>query len=235
MYEGNIRMKAPFYLIVPVSLLALAACGNPDTAVTETGNPVKISLSCRARTEASGLSRRAADSSGISAITITQATLTISEAALESVSGEDSLSFESEIPYLVTIVPDGKAVLLDTLIVVARGYYEELRFEIEPAQSTLLPGLPVQMQGKSIRVEGFCDTDTTRRFVFETNMSAGIYRSFDVPVDFGGDREHCIIIEIDMNSWFSDTPGSLLDPRHAGNRERIESNIEQSFSVLEDR
>lgn len=219
-----------------IALLLFGSCGSsPDVAVTETGNPTQISLSYRADTLTGGLPKCAAKRSAVSAVTVTKAVIVVVEVALESSTRLDSLLFESERPYLLDLDLGGQSILLDTMSVVGGGVYDELEIAVEQLEDAALHGLDPHLQGRSMRIEGYCSGDSLQTFVFESQLDMDIVSSFEVPVDLADGADHNVIIELDMSTWFTDSSGGYLDPRLAANREKIEESIVASFTVLDER
>jgi hypothetical protein len=218
-----------------VLFFIIGSCSqSTDVAVTETGNPTKVSLSYRVADSRIGLQKNAAGINTIQSVTILRTVLVIVEAALESSSEMDRLSFESDDSYLLDLDMSGITIPLDSLVVTNDGLYDELELSIDaledPALSTQYP----QMANKSILIQGYCDGDTLQTFVFTSELSAEISRSFNPPITLGNAYNHNLIITIDTHAWFTDSRGSIVDPRLAVNHDLIEDNIAQSFSVHEE-
>lgn len=219
--------------VAALVLIVAGSCGRSDLSVTETGNPVKVSLSYKTITSTNSLFK-VSHKNDTQSVIVTRVVLVIDAVSLESSTGVDSLSFESEIPYLLDLDLSGSTVLLDSLMVTRGGLYDEIEFKIEPLEDSILLTRHPCLADKSIRIEGYCNGDSMQPFVFESDLDAELSRSIDPPVDLSDRSSHNVVLRIDVSSWFLDSEGGILDPRLEVNRDEIEDNIEESFDAFEE-
>jgi hypothetical protein len=128
-------------------------------------------------------------------------------------------------------------VLLTVISVpVAAGTYRSLDAKVAPvdAATAAALGVPPDMLGKSVRVEG---TFNGAPFVFTSPLRAGLEFAFDPPLVVDGTSKNATV-NIDVTKWFLTSDGSLIDPATANaggaNAELVEINIRNSFEAFED-
>jgi len=119
---------------------------------------------------------------------------------------------------------------------VAAGTYRRLEARLAPADAgtaTAL-GVPSDMSGKSVRVEG---TFNGAPFVFTSPLRAGLEFEFDPPLVVDGTSKNATV-NIDVRKWFLTAGGSVIDPATANagraNAQLVERNIRDSFEAFED-
>lgn len=230
----NMKLLARLNLaVIVVVLLGQFGCKDYSSAPDPipTAGTVKISV----KSVYSGGFNKGAGFSPVESVTITSAQLVIDEIEFES-DGGDSLDFEFEEPFIQDLSLDTNLHEIQT-VQVPFGTYEESEIEIDELteKDSLLYAQNPELQDRSILVKGFVNDDTTQTFTFSSDISASQEREFDPPlvIDENSPSTNIVLI-INLDSWFVDDDGDLLDPRSSGNRETIEENIKNSIDVFED-
>jgi hypothetical protein len=133
-----------------------------------------------------------------------------------------------EVEQLVAIEPDA-------------GIYGEIEFEIhkvdddDPEDNSFRQAHP-DMVGKSIRVQGFYNGQP---FTYETDIDDDQEYDLVPPLVIDENTEAInVTLRIDLDAWFRDGSGNLVDPESANkggeNESLVNENIKQSFEAFED-
>lgn len=154
--------------------------------------------------------------------------------------GEDDDCEEVEIgPLLVRLTLDGS---IQTVVTsdVPEGRYEEVEFELHEVSSDddqdadFVAEHP-EFNHISVRVRGTYNQST---FTFTSDVSAEQELEFEPPLEVAEGEPANVTITVDVNSWFRDGSGTLIDPDTAGddgpNEDIVEDNIARSFDAFED-
>jgi hypothetical protein len=157
----------------------------------------------------------------------------------ESMSDDDCEEFETG-PILVDLPLDG-SVETEITIAPAADTYDELEFEIhkvsndDPEDAQFRADYP-HMVGKSIRIEG---SFNGAAFVYETDLD--VEQEFDLvpPITVTETTGAAnVTVLLDLNQWFRDGSGNLLNPETGNksgvNESLIKENIKQSVEAFED-
>jgi hypothetical protein len=142
-------------------------------------------------------------------------------------------------PYLVSL-PIGTGVEREFELDVPPGTYSEIEFDIhkvedDPADVIFLQSHPA-FAGLSIRATGAFNGQS---FLFESEL--GVEQELDlipslVVEEGSGSINITVLVEVD--SWFRDLDGNLLDPETANkggdNESLVNDNIKDSFEAFED-
>lgn len=206
--------------------MQLGCSGNPAASNDNLGE-IKISL--RNVSAANSLAKI----NGL--FTITSARVVIEKIKFESVQ-EDTFDFRFRQPFVQELALDSTAHVIET-VQVPFGEYKESEIDIDdlkPEDGAAYTQNP-DLRDRSIFVTGFLNDDSTQTFVFTSDLDAEQEREFNPPLVLDETSPSTnVVLTIDMNSWFVDGNGNLLDPRVGGNRSQIENNIKNSIDIFED-
>jgi|Deesub1362B_J571_1020462.scaffolds.fasta_scaffold02419_2 hypothetical protein len=207
----------------------LSSCSKSPTSPATSEGKIKLSIK--------GVTRPAAGTLGKAAsfITITSAKVVIKEIEFES-SSKDSVDFEMKEPFVQDLATDTTVHVLGSTQV-PFGIYKEMEIEVEklePEDGDAYTQNP-DLQNWSIRVEGYLNGDTTKTFVFTSDISVEQEQEFNPPlvIDQTSPSTNVVLV-IDVGSWFLDANNNPIDPTVPENRSLIEKNIKASFKVFED-
>jgi hypothetical protein len=238
--------------LIAIGLAAgLAACS--DGAGPGDDATVSLSFTTRAgaAAAASGFSASVmADTlvDGANTLVITKAEVVLREIELEredsdgcdSMMSDDGCEEFETGPILVDLPLDGR---VDTEVTIAppAGTYDELEFEFhkvsndDPEDAQFRADHP-HMVGKSIRVEGTFNGTT---FVYESDLD--VEQEFDLadPIVVTDTAAAVnVTVLLNLNQWFRDGSGNLLDPATGNtggmNESLIKENIKNSIEAFED-
>jgi hypothetical protein len=242
--EDGMTLRRTAWMFAAVTAwLGVTACDDG----TGPGGSVSLSLSVPADGPAASVQSPALFDlvymDGASTLTLTQVELVMREIELEKVDddscddgfeGDDECEEFETGPRVFDVPVDGSTEAVLSLNDVPEGLYDELEIEIhkvsdDPEDAALLAARP-DLADVSIRVEG--DFDGTA-FTFTTGVEEEFEFGFSPPLDPSAGPIN-VTLSIDVESWFRDQGGNLLDPSNVANRSQIETNIEQSFEAFED-
>lgn len=221
MYRIQLTLLAAFL----VSHLSCIGSNSFSPSADSSGN-LKISI------KSSGLNRL---SKSAAIITITRAQIVIHEIELET-DVRDSMDFEFEQPFVQDLTID-TTVQQITTVDVPPGTYDEMEIDIAAltARDSVVYAQNPDLQDLSIRIEGTVHSDSLTAFVFTSDLNVEQETEFNPPLVLTDSVATNVVINVDMNLWFADGNGGMLDPRDPANQRRIEKNIKNSFRVFEDR
>lgn len=243
-------------------LLAVAALGACDDSTTAPEGNVPVSLSV-ALTGSGGpggalamdawaappVSRARTFTDGTNELVLEQVTIVLSEVELENLFDddcEDGDGFDDDCeefetgPFLLDLPLDGSVeTVLEVDVPV--GSYDELEFEIDALDDDdqreidLLRDHP-EFDDISVRVTG---TWNGEPFVFTSDVEAEQELDLVPPLEVNdGDNPVNLTLRLDLDGWFRDGSGNLVDPATAmddrENEDLVEDNIEESFELFED-
>jgi hypothetical protein len=237
-------------LIATLLTVGVAACGDG----VGPGDDATVSLSFTTRAPgaaaAAGFSASVmADTlvDGTNTLVITKGEIVLREIELkkqayddcnESMSDDDCEEFETG-PILVDLPLNG-SVETEITIAPPPDTYDELEFDIhkvsndDPEDAQFRGDYP-HMIGKSIRIEGSYNGST---FVFETDLS--VEQEFDLPPITITETTGAVNVTVllDLDQWFRDGAGNLVNPQSGNkdgvNESLIEENIKNSIEAFED-
>lgn len=138
-------------------------------------------------------------------------------------------------PMLVN-VPVTDAVSTIVSVPLTAGTYKKLEAKLGPADASQLTalGVPSDMAGKSIRVEG---TYKGAPFVFTSPVRTKLEMEFNPPLVVDATTKNATV-KIDVTKWFTTSGGAVIDPTSANvggaNAQLVASNIRGSFRAFED-
>lgn len=247
-----------------VALLAtagLAACGD---STAPAGAP-PVSLSFAAKSTAPVFSRQSSGARpdivitvGSGSLTITRAQLVFRDVKLEGIAttscvgdddgpdgdvsssskaGDDDCNEVKLGPMLVDLPLSGAPETAAT-IGLPQGSYREIKLKVHAPESGssrdvgFLAANP-SFAGVSVRVEG---TYNGQPFVYTSNVEAEAEMEFSTPFVVAGGTN--LTIAVNLNGWFRDSSGNLIDPATAAsggaNEATVENNIKASFDAYRD-
>ncbi len=241
------RMKR---LAIGLVLLAVAGCSETTTP-TEFKN-VQVSFATQSApapavvASVAGAPRVAlADTmvTGSDTLIVTSAQIVLREIELQrsdltDCDGDDCEEFEAG-PVLVDL-PLTPGVEPQFDVDIPAGTYSQIEFDIhkvedDPSDIVFLRSHP-EFDGLSIRVLG---TWNGRSFLFESEL--GVQQELDLnpplTIEQGGNGTN-ITVFVEIDSWFRDLAGNVIDPDTANkdgdNESLVNENIKESFEAFED-
>lgn len=230
-------MKKAAYILCGILWCLVQFCSVADLGITQTGNPVEVSVVYKADTSQTVLRSpvHKVDNGYVNTVTVTSTRMVIAEVRLKSDSEEDSLSFESTIPYILDLSLSGQEKLMDSTFVKPGASYKTILFEIDKLEDKygqIYYDNP-DLQDRSIRIAGFIDNDSAAVFVFTTELDEELFREFEPPLMITENNDVEIYFLLRPVMWFVDELGMVLDPRLEENRSKIEENIKKSIDIFE--
>jgi len=234
-----------------LSVLALAACSDNGPE----GSTVSLSFTSQAAGSAVPVAPFASAAApdtlldGANTLIITKAELVLREVELERVSddacdeltGDDSLCEKFVAgPILLDLPLDGN-VGTEFTIAVDTGTYDEIEFELhkvsndDPEDAEFRAQHP-DMVDKSVRIQG---TYNGQPFTYETDLNEDQDQAINPPLVIGdGVTSTNVTIIVDLDVWFRDAGGNLVNPQSGNkggvNENMIRDNIKDSFEAFED-
>lgn len=120
------------------------------------------------------------------------------------------------------------------------GTFSEIEFDIhkpdddDPSDLAFIAANPL-FADQSIRVEG---TFNGSAFIFESDLNVEQELELQPALVVSGSGSTNVTILVDLDAWFRDTSGSVVDPATANkgepNEGLVKDNIKQSFEAFED-
>ena len=207
-------------LLISASVL-FTACSD------STGPSIKLNAAVKGNTSLQK-QKSAADT-----LTITEAKFRISELEFESALGDDKSDIEVG-PVILSLNLDGGLTEVG-IADVPSGMYDELEFEIEKRDddAAILDSDFSSEDGSeySVVIKGSLNGEG---FTFRSGKDFSVELEFDPAVEINDDQRISVTLAFDINQWFADGNGNVLDPTNAANLSQIETNIENSLDVFED-
>jgi len=155
-------------------------------------------------------------------------------------SDDDCEEFESA-PRLFELPLDGSVDQVLSVDSVPPGRYDELEFEIHKSDDDTGVDSLFLMQNPtfkkvSIRVEGDFNGNA---FVYETDLDAEQEVPLAMPIDVvDGGGPINVTFSVDVDTWFRDASGNLIDPvtanKGGANEKLVENNIQRSIDLFKD-
>ena len=145
-------------------------------------------------------------------------------------------------PLLASIPLDDEAPRLFADVQLPNGAWTEVEFEIEPLDDddAILDESSGFPEDASVRVMGTFTpaSGESRSFTYTSDLEAEKEFEFDPPLEVTGDGPTNVTVSVDVDSWFRQADGTLIDPAQAGDdgpfEDRVETNIEASFDGFKD-
>lgn len=239
--------------IAAISPWLAAGCGN-DTTGPDTGPSISLSIAVAAGTPTTSVARSPAFDlvlgDGGSTLTITRVATVVREIELERLNDDDCDSLEGTSdecekfeagPMVFELPMDGSVSHAVSITGVPADLYDELEFDIhkldshEAVDAQLAQQNP-ELDGVSIRVEG--DFNGTA-FVYETDLDEEQEMALSPPLEITEDMTSInVTLTLDIDSWFRDGSGRLVDPASANkdgvNENQVRDNIKSSIDIFED-
>jgi hypothetical protein len=239
-------------LAVALTLLALGACS--ETTVPVEFRNVQVSFSTQPASAAllqefgpvaaSAASLNDTMVTGSDTLILSSAQLVLTEVELQRSDVEDCDDDECEEfeagPVLVDL-PLAPGLTKQFELDVPAGTYTEIEFDVhlvdddDPADIAFLTQYP-EFEGVSVRVSG---TFNGQQFLFESDIEVEEELDLNPPLTVAdGDDGTNITVFVDIDSWFRDAVGDVIDPETANvggeNEGLVSENIENSFEAFED-
>lgn len=250
-------------LVLGLALGVWVGCDSTGPTGGSTAGPSPVSLSFSAesgdvsgttRTNARGpgLRRAFSDPSGNS-LELETVELILREIEFERAgstgacaSGEEDDCEELESGPILVSLPldsDQPAVVVDTTL--PPGQWEEAEFEVhaldedDPSDRSILDGTDFPPEA-SVRAQGTFTPagGTAQSFTFTSDLNEEREIEFEPPIDVREDEATNVTFSVDVNTWFRQSDGTLVDPNQAGDdglfEDLVEENIEASIEGFED-
>lgn len=216
-----------------VILMTQLSCGDNPTSSTPNTGTVKISVKGVSLNSSAASVKTAGIQAGL--VTITSARVVIDKIEFESSVG-DTLDFEFEQPFVQDLVVGSDIHEIGT-VQVPFGSYKETEIEIDDlgSEDGAVYTQNPELQNRSIVVKGYLNNDSQETFTFTSDLSEEQEREFEPPLVLDQDSPSTnVVLFINMDMWFVDKSGTLVDPRSPNNKEIIEENIKASLEIFED-
>ena len=235
------------------ALIAIVAFGCSDSGGPE-GSTVSLSFTSQpgggAVPAAPFMAAAAPDTllDGTHTLIITKAELVLREIELERVSddacdeiqGDDDLCEEFSTGPILLDLPLNGNVATEITIAVDTGTYDEIEFELhkvsdDPEDAQFRTDHP-DMVDKSIRIQGTYDGQP---FTYENDINDEQEQTLADPLVIGdGVTSTNVTILVNLDAWFRDAGGDLMNPQSGNkggaNESEINENIKNSFEAFED-
>ena len=209
--------------------LLISACVLFTACSDSTGSTIKLNAAVK------GSAALQKQKSAADTLIITEAKFRISELEFESALGDDKSDIEVG-PVVLSLNLDG-ALTEVGIADVPSGMYDELEFEIEKRDdddntAILDPDFSSEDGSEySVVIKGSINGE---EFTFKSGKDFSVELEFEPAVEINDDQRISVTLTFDINQWFADGNGNVLDPTNASNLSRIETNIENSLDVFED-
>ncbi len=236
--------KTGRFVAIVASLVALVACDNDGTGPDDQLRDVQVAFgTTRASTPGAVAPRVFFDdtlTSGTDTVIVTRVGIVMREIELKRTGadncaeGDDACEKFEVGPVLVELPLDGSVEVLFA-VNIPDGSFSEIEFEIhkidgdDPADQLFAQQNP-DFVDQSIRVEG---TFNGTSFLFETDLDVEIELDLNPPLvvdSMTGPSAISVIVDID--GWFRDGNGVLVDPATGNKGGENESLIKENIKVL---
>jgi hypothetical protein len=227
----------PLVFVLGVTALGASGCllGDGDA-----GNTRAVTLNLAVKRTENPIARAAPDQLELSRARILLREIELERADEDDI--EDLEEFEAG-PLVVDLPLDGTV----EEIVVARvpaALYDEIEFEMEgldPSAEADAAAIASDLTGRfddflgedrfTVIVDGTVDGEP---FVYRSRVEGEKEIPLNDPVVVSQTTDIHLTLTIDLDAWFRDSAGNLVDPRAVENAELIEQNIQESFEGFED-
>lgn len=231
------------YIWLLLSLL-IGCSSSSDVAITQTGNPPKVSLAVSAFKDTlndtvaqrSLLWRSSEDPHDtITDVTITSAVVIVEE--FELFSDDDLLEFDADRPYVIDLALDSGTIVLDTVDAENGQILDSSFMYITDLTKELDEGLYdslIEMQDYSMLIKGFVNGDSASTFEFPFYESVDLVVPLSKRIIIGDTGMQRILLVLNVQKWFVDESEGYLNPFVAEDRDDIEESILESIYGEED-
>lgn len=157
----------------------------------------------------------------------------IEEVELDGTNGTADFEAEELSDFIANVPLDGSPLEIDR-IQIPDGLYDEFEVEFEK------PDEDVEVTDRDFRdetgayslvVKGIFNGE---EFRFRSSEDFEIELDLDPPVEFAEGTHEILVLQVDVNHWFRDDAGMIIDPKDPDNLETINENIEDSFEAYEE-
>jgi hypothetical protein len=222
-------MKMNNLITIILSLFLIALTTGCDSIGSNSDGPAEVQIQMQVASAQSSVSKLQMEQT-MNDIQIEEVKLYVSELELESIR-DDFRDFELE-DLIISLPLDGSPLVL-TEREIPEGVYDEFSLELENDDDNFI-GDPDFYEGDeeySVVVKG---TYNGERFVYRSDEDFEIEMDLNPPLEVTESRSEVLVISIDIDSWFTDRNGGVLNPNNSQYFERIDENIERSFEGFED-
>jgi hypothetical protein len=228
----NSILSALFFLVAAF----IAGCTNSPISSSGNGGTLRIGIKANSGTAPIQAMSPSFGLNDINRITISSAKVVLKEMEFESESAGGALSFEKPFPYIWTLDSDTAVQFINIAYVPDILGYDDVEFDIGRLTAKcgeLFRNNPT-MQEKSIVIEGCIDGDPLKPFQYSIAMDTDLEIDLSEHLIQNADNTFTFIIVLNINAWFVDINGMLLDPRTPENSVKIEQNIKKSIHAFDD-
>ncbi len=240
-FSRNPKTLISLMLLLGIAVLSVG-CGS-DTVSPSTDGTITVGVASETTTLSSSLlssGKGVANASALSSIDITKAEVVLTRIRFKSAVGEDTLDFRSDDPLVINLDLSGAIQTLGS-ISVPPGTYDEARYRLNSLdECTSLDSCTAahiltfdsnpNLQGYSVRIEGYVDGFADSTFIWATALDKD--QVIDLaPFSVVAGEVTNVTFYFDVNSWLSDGSGGVLDPRDLNNYSQIENNIQNDFDA----
>lgn len=224
-----------YFALVITSLIIIMTCSpTTDVAVTQTGNPSKVTLAFKAETAPNAMAKIKAPVT-ISSLTITSAYFIVENIEMKPLNSEEYVLFKEPNPYIVDLVSDTGIIIIDSAFSDNGNKYKEISMHIGPFDG---PINSVQYSDSllktcSIVIRGYRNNDTLQPFVFSSSVDDEFNYESDSAMTISENTTTNVLVSFKIYQWFTDALGNYLDPEDTDNKEIIINNIFKSVSIHE--
>ena len=219
------------FVTLAAAVLIFGAVGCSDST---SSNPTGLNVAVQSATPGAGNLLTDDSIDEVTEIYISRARVVIGR--IEFQGDNDTATYRSaeHQPEIVELDLNGNMHMLG-YVPIPVGTYDRSLFRmerLEPTDSTAYYQNP-DMQGVSLRVEGYVNGDTAESFLFTTELDEEQQHQF-APFTFADGESRTVVLQFNHDSWFRDEGGNLIDPNDAqlsSARSIVETNIVNSFDV----
>jgi hypothetical protein len=173
---------------------------------------------------------------GVASVHIISAEMVVAEVEFENTAEAESLSFETDIPYILHLDLVNQIQPLDTALIPATGSFEKFQYKIaklEKKYGEIYSQNP-ELQEQSILIKGYLNGNAADTFTFSSSVTEEQEREFNPPLSLDQGTSANMLLTVSVTGWFADGAGGLVDPRVENSHSTIEGNIKASLRVFED-
>lgn len=234
----NFNLKVLQIILISVMLGIISGCDILNSDGTSTESEATFQMKIK---EANPYGNVASSSDGnISTeseeneMELTEVKFFIEELELDGTNGTPDFEAEDLNDFIANIPLDGSPLEIDR-IQIPDGLYDEFEIEFEKPDDDDVEVTDRDFRDEtgaySLVVKGIFNGED---FMFRSSEDFEIELDLDPPVEFADGSHSVLVLEIDVNHWFRDDAGMILDPKDPNNLETINENIEASFEAYED-
>lgn len=181
-------------------------------------------------------SRSGGEGETVTELTVTRATVVLSELRLMNRTETGELTFETIRPYVLDITSLDAVKTLASIEIPDADEFVRIEFRIDDldkAYTEVVAEYPF-MEEKSIRVEGYVNGDPSQSFLFETDLNETLRIEFAEPITLSPAVSSNLLFALNVEQWFGSEFGGILDPRDSNNFSDIEHNFKNVIDAFED-